>query len=225
MNVHKLAIIIPFRDRDEHLKEFVPAIGKYLETDGIDHEIIVVEQEHGKPFNRAKLLNIGFLESRDRCDYCVMHDVDMIPMRNLVKNGPDYSYSEIPVHMASAASQFNYSLPYQGYFGGVTKFSRKSFEDVNGYSNEYWGWGAEDDDILYRCHLAGVKVQRQENGFYESLNHERSIGEEDYKKNIERIRKMWAEKLDWKNEGLNSCKYEVIDRKTEGNLHRIKVSV
>ena len=22
---------------------------------------------------------------------------------------------------------------------------------VNGYSNEYWGWGYEDDDLLFRC--------------------------------------------------------------------------
>ena len=30
----------------------------------------------------------------------------------------------------------------------------KSFEDfkkIDGYSNKYWGWGYEDDDLLYRC--------------------------------------------------------------------------
>lgn len=212
MERHKLCIIVPFRDRDAHLKEFVPAIRQYLADSGIDHEILVVEQTHGKPFNRAKLLNIGFLEASKDCDYFVMHDVDMIPFRNLVNNGPDYSYRDEPTHLASAASQFNFTLPYGGYFGGVTLFPRKAFDQVNGYSNEYWGWGAEDDDMLYRCHYAGLKAARIENGFFQSLNHDRKIDEQDYRKNIDRVKEMWDRKLDWKSEGLNSCKYEVKER-------------
>lgn len=225
MEGHRLAVIVPFRDREAHLKEFVPAITEYLKGSGIDHEIIVVEQAEGKAFNRAKLLNIGFLESKDRCDYCVMHDVDMIPIRNLVNNGPDYSYREDPTHLASAASQFNHSIPYDGYFGGVTMFTRDSFEKVNGYSNEYWGWGAEDDDMLFRVHLAGLKAARVENGFYQSLNHDRKIDEQEYKNNLDRIREMWGRKLDWKTEGLNSCRYTVVGRTEEGNLKRIKVEI
>jgi predicted glycosyltransferase involved in capsule biosynthesis len=25
------------------------------------------------------------------------------------------------------------------------------FEDIDGYSNKYWGWGYEDNDLLLRC--------------------------------------------------------------------------
>ena len=40
---------------------------------------------------------------------------------------------------------------FDGYFGGVTLFPIMDYYKVNGYSNDYWGWGYEDDDILFRC--------------------------------------------------------------------------
>ena len=217
--VHKLAVVVPYRDRAEHLKQFLPYMKEYLDKQNIVHNIYIIEQESGKSFNRAKLLNIGFLEADSDCDYFVFHDVDMLPQN------VDYNYQDLPTHLAAAASQFNYALPYDGYFGGVTMFSRWSMSKVNGYSNEYWGWGAEDDDVLYRCHLAGLKVQRQSPGILKSLSHDRQIDEQDYKKNIERIREMWSKKLDWENEGINSCKYSVVDRNEIPERILIKVSI
>lgn len=219
MNDHKLAIVVPYRNRREHLEMFLPHIKKYLGGQNVLHKIYIIEQEEGKAFNRAKLLNIGFLEADNDCDYFVFHDVDMIPQN------VDYGYQELPTHLAAAASQFNYGLPYDGYFGGVTMFSRKSFLKVNGYSNEYWGWGAEDDDILYRCHLADLKVQRQSPGILKSLTHDRIIDEKEYYKNIDRIREMWSKKLDWENEGINSCKYSVVERNETPERTLIKVSI
>ena len=217
--VHKLAVVVPYRDRAEHLKQFLPYMKEYLDKQNMVHNIYIIEQETGKPFNRAKLLNIGFLEADSDCDYFVFHDVDMLPQN------VDYNYQDLPTHLAAAASQFNYALPYDGYFGGVTMFSRWSMSKVNGYSNEYWGWGAEDDDVLYRCHLAGLKVQRQSPGILKSLSHDRQIDEQYYKKNIERIREMWSKKLDWENEGINSCKYSVVDRNEIPERILIKVSI
>ena len=45
---------------------------------------------------------------------------------------------------------------YDQYFGGVTLFPIEVFEMINGYSNEYWGWGFEDDDLFKRCIDKGV---------------------------------------------------------------------
>ena len=34
--------------------------------------------------------------------------------------------------------------------GGVVAFSKDQFEKVNGFSNQFWGWGGEDDDLAMR---------------------------------------------------------------------------
>jgi len=147
--MHKLGVIVPFRNRHEHLHEFLDYINKYLISNNFDYEIIVVHQDNGRLFNRGMLLNIGFKEAESRnCDYVVFHDVDMLPI------DVDYSYSDKPIHLAT-----NFEIEegekkrtiFDTYFGGVTMFPTKDFAKINGYSNKYWGWGYEDDDLLLRC--------------------------------------------------------------------------
>ena len=138
--MHKLGVIVPYRNRYEHLQEFKKSIVEYLESKNIDFKIIIVEQDNAKLFNRGMLCNIGFIEAqKENCDYIVIHDVDMIPV------DVDYSYSNVPVHLATD------NIPFESYFGGMTMFPTDIFEKINGFSNLYWGWGFEDDDLRYRC--------------------------------------------------------------------------
>ena len=138
----KLGIIVPYRKRPGHLRKFRQSIESYLK--GQDYELIVVEQADDLPFNRGKLLNIGFEYAvRKQCDYVVFHDVDMLPI------DVDYSYSDVPIHLANGFTNSDREI-FDTYFGGVTLFPVDLFKKVNGYSNEYWGWGFEDDDLLMR---------------------------------------------------------------------------
>ena len=41
-------------------------------------------------------------------------------------------------------------MPWLGITGGVMAFTQSQYEAVNGFSNEYWGWGCEDDDMFVR---------------------------------------------------------------------------
>lgn len=52
--------------------------------------------------------------------------------------------------MFNNPTDLSYRLPYAGYFGGVSGLSKKQFLKINGFPNEYWGWGGEDDDIYNR---------------------------------------------------------------------------
>ena len=146
MDKHKLGVIIPYRNRLEHLSRFLTCIKTYLNLRKINYEIIVINQDNGKQFNRGMLLNIGFIEAvKLECDYVVFHDVDMLPV------DVDYSYSEIPLHLATGfmlnPDEKKREL-FEQYFGGVTMFSVESFKKIDGYSNKYWGWGYEDTDLL-----------------------------------------------------------------------------
>jgi predicted glycosyltransferase involved in capsule biosynthesis len=215
----KLCIVVPYRARKKHLKEFAPYMVAYLKSQGIDFTILIVEQEDGKPFNRAKLLNVGFDYTKAEYDYYCFHDVDMLPLES------DYSYCTNPTHLAARAEQFNWKLPYDGYFGGVTIFDRESFQTINGYANEYWGWGAEDDDVFARCVHKGIQASRK-NCSFRSLHHERKLIKEDYDKNLEKLRNFYRSiENDGINEGLSNLEYEVLDTKVYENYTKIKVKI
>ena len=51
-----------------------------------------------------------------------------------------------------------YRLAYPELVGGVLNMRTEHFQRVNGYSNLYWGWGAEDDDMAYRYSSRGLKM-------------------------------------------------------------------
>ena len=141
----KLGVIVPYRNREEHFTLFKKSIVEYLTKNDIPFELIIVEQCDDKPFNRGKLLNIGFIEAEKlKCDYVVFHDIDMLPI------DVDYSYSNIPIHLATNVTS------NIRYFGGVTMFPMDIFNEINGYPNEYWGWGFEDDELLKRCIISDV---------------------------------------------------------------------
>jgi len=150
----KLGVCVPYRNREAHLHEFIPKVGKYLKDQGIDFQMYFAHQVDDKLFNRGAMKNIAAKHAfEDGCDYIVWHDIDMIPED---EGGCDYSFpKDNPRHIATKISQMDYKLKYHEYFGGAVLFSKEQVENTNGYSNGYWDWGMEDDDLFWRCHLEG----------------------------------------------------------------------
>ena len=152
---HKLGVCVPYRNREEHLHTFIPKVGRFLKERGIDFQIYICHQADEKLFNRGATKNIAAKHAiEDGCDYVVFHDIDMIP-----EDGADYSYpTEGPRHIATQISQMDYQLKYHEYFGGAVLFTKEHLEATNGYSNNYWDWGMEDDDLFWRCHEEGLTL-------------------------------------------------------------------
>ncbi len=148
----KLAICVPYRNREEHLKKFVPYLTSYLDKHNISHKIFICHQADDKVFNRGKTKNIAYdYAQKEGYDYFAFHDIDMLPEDDTC----DYSYpSDFPVHLSNYISSYDYQLPYPENFGGCILLTKEQFQKVNGYCNDYWDWGAEDDDLFQRCKIA-----------------------------------------------------------------------
>lgn len=155
---HRLAVIVPFRDRFEELLEFVPHMNRFLCKQKIWHRMIIVNQVDALRFNRASLINIGFLVGeRLSCDYIAMHDVDLLP------NNDNLSYRypmEGPFHVASPELHPKYH--YKNFVGGILLVTNDHFRLTNGLSNRFWGWGREDDEYYLRMTENNLQVRRPE---------------------------------------------------------------
>ena len=76
----KLGVCVPYRNREMHLNEFIPKVGKYLKSQNIDFQMYFCHQVDDKLFNRGATKNIAAKHAfEDGCTHIVWHDIDMIP--------------------------------------------------------------------------------------------------------------------------------------------------
>ncbi|KAJ8316960.1 hypothetical protein KUTeg_004864 [Tegillarca granosa] len=152
---HKMAVVVPFRDRIEALVEFAPFMHNYLNKRKIRHAFYVINQGDNFRFNRGALINIGYIESRAECDHICMHDVDTIPVNPNIT----YPYPEKgPFHVSSP--DIHPRNHYKSFVGGILIIRNEHFKELNGFSNRYWGWGAEDDDFGIRMRTKRLTIYR-----------------------------------------------------------------
>ncbi|XP_072180145.1 beta-1,4-galactosyltransferase 5-like [Diadema setosum] len=166
----KVAIVIPFRRRHAHLSVLLRNLIPLLKLQKLEFRIFVSEQNNDVIFNRGLMKNIGFLEATKFgwWDCVIFHDIDQIPMRGANYYGCD----GMPRHLCARPEEMAYKPAYQLLFGGVVGVTARQMKGSNGYSNFYWGWGGEDDDLLKRLHARGYKPTRDlKQGYYRTLNH------------------------------------------------------
>ncbi|TMS14275.1 beta-1,4-galactosyltransferase 4 [Larimichthys crocea] len=202
-----VAILIPHRSRERHLLYLLHHLHPFLQRQQIHYAIYVIQQAGDATFNRAKLLNVGYLEAlKDHTWDCfIFHDVDLVP-----ENDHNfYMCDKQPKHLVVGRNVTGYKLRYKGYFGGVTAMTKKQFLQVNGFSNTYWGWGGEDDDLRIRVELQKMKIVRPpaDVARYTMVFHKRDSGNEI---NKDRMKLLGRTPQVWRKDGLNSCSYKML---------------
>ncbi|XP_057703580.1 beta-1,4-galactosyltransferase 3-like [Corythoichthys intestinalis] len=220
---HRSAIVIPYRNRSSHLHTLLDHLHPILQRQQIQYRIYVVEQWGQGTFNKGRLLNAGVQEAlRDDNWTCIIpHDVDLLleDDRNTYSCQPNN-----PTHLSVAIDKFNYVLPYASLLGGVVAIAPDHFKRMNGYSNKFWGWGGEDDDLSNRVYLSGMKVVRPPVAYarYKMITHKHDKGNAPNPNNVQLLK--WT-RNNWRDDGLNSLTFKLLSKDLEALYTKLTVDV
>ncbi|XP_052770058.1 beta-1,4-galactosyltransferase 4-like [Mya arenaria] len=172
----KVAVIITYRNRESHLKVILKVLHTLLQNQQLHYGIYVVEMAMPTKFNIGILMNVGFLKakSEENYDCYIFHDVDLVPLNGALM----YTCRQFPNHMSAFNTKYlkgetKKALPYSAYVGGIISLKGEHYEQINGFSNAYFGWGGTDDDIEIRAKRNKLKFVREkpEVGRYYALPH------------------------------------------------------
>ena len=160
----KLMVIIPFRGEAtsssfEHLCAHLPA---HLDAHGVDFAMLLVNQIDSFPFNRGMLTNVAFAAlkrqqvhggkkyRRDWFTYMAVHDIDRFPATE------NRSCAAVTSGYYTEPGVTPRVLHPTSYTGGVLLLRSRVFQSVNGFSNSFWGWGHEDNELYLRLRRCGL---------------------------------------------------------------------
>ena len=256
-NTNKLNIIVAFRDmgdnyRQKQLDIFVQQM-KHIFHGTTDYHIYIIEQESERDdyeelpedwkvknstmakFNLGRIKNIGyslaFADNRDNKDaYYVLSDVDLLPS---VESINDYlKFPKNPIHLAALGTRYSKDKIDKGFLGGVLSVDSTAFTKCNGYPNNFWGWGGEDNALLSRMKTNNISIEKSEHPVIDLEN----ISEIKQKTSAlweqgllmdKKIRKekRQEDKTSWETNGLNDIDtlYKIKGRENTGNVSHIKV--
>jgi len=224
-----ISIVVPYRNRADQLAKFLVEMEKYTNGQGIDPIFIIVEQTEKQLFNRGKLLNIGFLETKKLAKVgCYMfHDVDILPT-----HGSDCDYScyrderstSHPRAFAVYLSKWNYEHQSWPGFGGVTQMTEEHMMKTNGNPNRFYGWGGEDGVMYVRLLKAGlIRSEVPRTCKFDADQHEHDAGNAEranyhkwVNRELKKENRRWPSAV---NDGLSTIEYNVT------NLEKIKYNV
>jgi hypothetical protein len=158
-------------------------------------------------------VNIGFRIADDEgYNIFIFHDVDLLPGDKMasyyVKN------PEIPIHIARCWDRYK----GQEYLGGIISISKKNFIDLNGYPNNYWGWGGEDDELRRRVNELNLQIENPKEEDCEITDLEgmnlqeklQVLKENQDWKNMKKRELKEQHSATWKDNGVNSIEGEYL---------------
>lgn len=226
-----IAIISCFRDQGDGLREkqrkhFVTIMNKIL-APYCNFKIFIIQQSaDNNSFNIGKLKNIGFelaMKENDFDNY-IFSDIDTIPNYDLIQYFIVHNKFPIALGMGTRYYNANSSKPFMG---ALLNFNSKTFIKINGYMNNIYGWGKEDESLINR--LVNSKFETilyPKNGMIIDLETHLSINNKlkTVKKNNISYEKLYEDLRSFKKNGLNSLNYKILNT-TNINNNTIQIEV
>jgi len=160
---------------EKQIGRFYDNLSVYLEAHGIDYHIFVVAQVDSNGFNRGAVINAGVhMVMHQRFDYICMHDIDRWPLAGLPPEWYSFPKEGQAMHPH-----------YEPVAGAILLLRTTDYLRAGGFSNHFWGWGWEDNDLAERLSHVGIEIKtiqgemsRQvvhvNDGKWQSSNHQRA---------------------------------------------------
>ena len=193
-----IIFVVPYRcvdqpERKHQLQLFLHTIRGFLPK----CYIFVMEQYDRGPFNRGALLNVSVEASGASMDHIFcFHDLKYLPT---VESIQEY-VRELPVNTV------RHVRPKEAQqFGGVILMRCGDFKRINGFPNDFWGCGGENDELHKRILRAGLRIERSD----ENLLNLNKLTPPSPKQQIS-MSKRW-EKMDWHDANPNKDGIEQLD--------------
>ena len=203
------AIIVPYRNRAEHLFQLRIHLKKFFNEN--KYTLYIIEQPEGGRFNRGKLLNIGFdIALKNKHTHYIFHDVDSLPGSELLSYYMMIPPKDMLLHLASPEYYEKYS--FYSFLGGVTSVSEITNKKINGYPNEFCGWGGEDDAYMNRCAKHNITIARPPQGSYILLDHDPPSNQE---VNWQKKKQILNDLQQASKDGLNNLSYHYKQNKDD----------
>lgn len=214
-------VLVPYRDREKHLKEFmndfVPMLKKHIP----DVNVTIIEQsQDNKGFNRGKLLNVGIKEEIDTATHFIFHDIDTLSDDNCIKK-------LYRVH-SDHEDIVRICVPHKTSLGCICKFTKESILKINGFPNTIYGWGIEDRALYWRSKIKKISMSENYKNDYsfKTLPHRSNVRRYfgDTKEMSERWKEHNINKMKEKDknklvdsDGLNNINYKILSYNPIGN--------
>ncbi len=226
----KNLIVIPYRDRKNHLNHFIKFILPLLNKQLSSVRVAVIEQQDNKLFNRGALINIGYKIYKHKAESIITHDIDLYPTNECIKK---YYFGDFDGVHGICCSPCN-------TLGGIVKMKMDDFELINGFPNNFWGWGVEDKAFQNRIESKNLEIKKsilRNRGDFtkyfhsDESNHSRKKDTWRYNKRHRLHYEKWngLSPISKKNliysSGLNNLKYTISAQLTNNNYDHFLVNI
>ena len=155
--------------------------------------------------------NIGFyLQQKNKASqnnvHYVISDLDLLPSHNLIQSYIDYPQS--PIHLANKGTRYTMNNENSSFFGGAISVNQSDFKQSNGYPNNFWGWGGEDEALRNRMKKQKLVIQKPEFPVidledFSTVQDKLKFLKDNQMKELRKREKVNKDKLSWETQGLN----------------------
>lgn len=186
-----------------------------------NYDIITVEQTKGDLFNIGKLKNVGFdylvNKQKNKYDNVIFTDIDILPNSDLL----EYYFMKTDSlnSLANFGTRYDSRDPNTKFTGALLSATPEIFKEINGYPNNFWGWGDEDVNILLRLSELSKPLYANKKGrvidLEEINSRKKTVSEKIEELNTNKLREgnVYEKNANYKNfkkNGLSNLNYNIL---------------